>query len=324
MPVSKKILTVAMIGTATVFNFAHPQSFPSAPTIGSIASPTMPTITAPAIGDGYYIPGNTRAKPGTNDSNSGAAKKSSAATESKEKSDSDKASDILKSLTAQDLFSLSTGGGLGTILEKFGISEDIKTEGDFYFYNTAPVNQEGEDFQPVKAQLEKILSSLEDMKKQQTEMQAKMAPQGIKELEPTERKQKKIEKEAALNPKKILRFNVNGYNILPTCRTVFISDASRDGAFLLTGDRTYLSDGKHRTETFHILFRPNLNPGMESNYSAAASVTQDYLNQYSFLYQLSQRNNLTAMRTGNFISMRTNDENWKLELLLDLGKGEGN
>ena len=56
------------------------------------------------------------------------------------------------------------------------------------------------------------------------------------------------------------------------------------------------------------------------NYHAAAAVTQDYLNEYSFLYQLSQRENLSAMRTGNLVTMRTTDPDWKLELLIDLGE----
>ena len=93
-----------------------------------------------------------------------------------------------------------------------------------------------------------------------------------------------------------------------------------DGTFLITGDRVYSSDGKNRTETFHILFKSSPNENGSSNYKAAANVTQDYLNENSFLYQLSKFESLPAMRVGNFVSMRTEEPNWKLELLIDLGE----
>ena len=93
-----------------------------------------------------------------------------------------------------------------------------------------------------------------------------------------------------------------------------------DGTFLVTGDRVYSSDGKNRTETFHILFKSSPSESGSSNYKAAANVTQDFLNENSFLYQLSKFENLPAMRVGNFVSMRTEEPNWKLELLIDLGE----
>ena len=54
---------------------------------------------------------------------------------------------------------------------------------------------------------------------------------------------------------RLLRFAVNGYNVLRTCRTVYISDVQDDGTFLVTGDRRYVSDVQTRSETFHILFK---------------------------------------------------------------------
>ena len=118
---------------------------------------------------------------------------------------------------------------------------------------------------------------------------------------------------------RILRFNVNNYDILKTCKKVYISDVQQDGSFLVTGDRRYLSDGKQRTETFHILFKNSATNNSAVNYNAAASVTQDYLNEYSFLYQLSKKPQLSAMRTGNLVTMRTDEPDWKMELLIDLG-----
>ena len=88
---------------------------------------------------------------------------------------------------------------------------------------------------------------------------------------------------------------------------------------MVTGDRRYVSDGKTRAETFHLLFKRAENEAGVLNYTAAAAVTQDYLNEYSFLYQLSQRPELSALRTGNLVTMRTQDPDWKLEMLIDLG-----
>ena len=119
---------------------------------------------------------------------------------------------------------------------------------------------------------------------------------------------------------RLIRFSVNGYDVLRTCRTIYISDVQEDGTFLVTGDRKYASDGKTRSETFHLLFKKDQNTSGLQNYHAAAAVTQDYLNEYSFLYQLSQRENLSAVRTGNLVTMRTTDPDWKLELLIDLGE----
>ena len=46
----------------------------------------------------------------------------------------------------------------------------------------------------------------------------------------------------------------------------------------------------------------------------------DYENQYSYLYQLAQKNALSADRTGNLVTLRINDGVWKMDLLLSLDK----
>ena len=122
------------------------------------------------------------------------------------------------------------------------------------------------------------------------------------------------------NRSRLLRFAVNGYNVLRTCRTVYISDVQDDGTFLVTGDRRYMSDGRTRSETFHILFKTKPDSTSVCEYDAATAVTQDSYNPNSFVYQLSKRRNLMASRTGNLVSMRTEDPDWRLELLIDLGE----
>ena len=117
---------------------------------------------------------------------------------------------------------------------------------------------------------------------------------------------------------KILRFVVNGYDVLSTCRDIYFSTQEADGSFLLTGDRKYQSSGVSRSETFHLLFRAKGSKEGITTYAVTPAVTQDYTNEYSFLYQLSERKNLTAEQTGNFISMRVNEPQWKMDLLLSL------
>ena len=38
------------------------------------------------------------------------------------------------------------------------------------------------------------------------------------------------------------------------------------------------------------------------------------------MYQLSNKKNLSALRTGNLVTMRVNEPNWQLEFLIDLGE----
>ncbi len=149
------------------------------------------------------------------------------------------------------------------------------------------------------ALLQQIIAMLSDMQKQNAALPAAAPPPAAAA--------------EAVRSARILRFRVNGYDILGTCRTVYFSDAAQDGSFLLTADRRYLSDGKTRDETFYLLFKKT----GDSTYEIAADVLQDYLNEYSFLYQLAGRSPVTGERTGNMIVVRVDDPLWKLDLLID-------
>ncbi len=148
--------------------------------------------------------------------------------------------------------------------------------------------------------LQTILDELDSLKKQV----------GYEKLSATEKDNNKLSQ--------ILRFKVNGYDIKSTCRDVFISDAHADSAFMVSGDRRYQSDGKSRTETFYMLFVPQNTTDGITQYKVTTEVSQDALNEYSFLYQMSKRNDILANRTGNFVSLRTNDTNWRMDLLISL------
>lgn len=160
--------------------------------------------------------------------------------------------------------------------------------------------------------LNKILIELENLKKN-----IKVTPQTAAFENNTENDDRRILKNK--DASKILRFTVNGYNVLSTCRTVHFSDKESDGTFLLTADRVYASNNQNRTETFYLLFKAVGSDSGVTEYKVAGDVSQDYENKLSFLYQLSEKQNLTAQRTGNLITMRVKENAWNMDLLIDAG-----
>jgi len=116
----------------------------------------------------------------------------------------------------------------------------------------------------------------------------------------------------------ILRFKVNGYNLADSLTTVFFSNPETDGSFLLTGDRTYYVNQKVRSETFYILFRAIKSNGATTTYEVTPSIVQDYKNENSFVYQLAQKKDLTAQKTGNLVVLNYTKGGWNLDMLLDI------
>ena len=272
-----------------------------------LSSPQMPVINAPSVGGGFYVPKspvNPAYAGGVMNQNSKKNDEKKDDSKSKEEKSNESAKSVSSSiLTAQDLSALS---GLGL----------------FNSWGNINTNQSSDSAQKL---LEQILEEAKNIKNQNAVLAEEYKKQNSSEtpaadlIKPSEKKEVSSAETVVPKPK-LLRFNVNGYDILRTCSKVYISSVQADGTFLVTGDRRYLSDGKLRTETFHILFK--LQPGSSglSNYTAAVNVTQDYLNEYSFVYQLSNKKNLSALRTGNLVTMRVNEPNWQLEFLIDLGE----
>ena len=118
----------------------------------------------------------------------------------------------------------------------------------------------------------------------------------------------------AANGGKILRFISGSYNILAGCTAVFISKPEGDGSFLLTGDRTYRTGGGTFGETFYMLFKSRAD-GM---FNVAVSVNQHTENPQSVLKSLEKCPVLTAAKTGNLVTMRTQTPNGTIDLLLDI------
>ena len=275
------------------------------PSVDSINSPDMPSVSAPVIGQPFYTPGSYYSNASDESDTNKASTEDIAESETK-------TTPSLSTLTASDLASLSSMGiSLSSLLTG---TSNTSTGTNEILSNIYTSKSESETNQLLK----KVLNELENLKKQYAEEVS------LKETENTGKSETAIKTSQELSSTqkyspKILRFTINGYDLLSTCRTVYISRQAKDGSFLMTGDRRYSSDGNIRSETFHIIFKADGATQGKEAFSTATAVTQDYLNDYSFVYQMSQKDDLKAYKTGSFITMKTDDPTWKLDLLIDLG-----
>ncbi len=303
----------------------------------SVWNMSMPTIESPSLGTGFYTPSVTPSpfmagRGSAGGSPSGTAgttgSKSAAQTESRPSDTKPVASGLPRtfrnSISARDMETMDSmgllGGLSGILSEGYGSS--------LYSRNSAALTAMDRT-EETNRLLNRVLEKMGELKEQGGTSQHAAAPAPAVTLVSDEPEASEPSGSGAgsaaapaspRNRSRLLRFAVNGYNILRTCRTVYISDVQDDGTFLVTGDRRYMSDGQTRSETFHILFRTKLDSSSLSEYDAATAVTQDSYNPNSFVYQLSKRSNMMASRTGNLVSMRTDDPAWRLELLIDLGE----
>ena len=280
-------------------------SMPDGPTM-----PSMPSITSPSLSGGFYAPGRNTTT--TKKANSSVSKTESSITSETTKSESIKQTLSAVQLSANDISSLGSMGLLGNL--------------------TSAQNTSGE---ATTALLQQILSEIAELKKQVAETQAALKERNIvttaedstesAEVVSNEKVslnlQEKQENSVPRSAASLLRFTVNGYSLISTCRTVYVSDTQADGSFLVTGDRRYLSNGLFYTETFYLLFRPSGAQNGTETYTVAASVSQDKNNPYSYVYRLSLRPTLTASRTGNLVSLQDHDDRWNADILLDIGRG---
>ena len=123
---------------------------------------------------------------------------------------------------------------------------------------------------------------------------------------------------ATANGSKILRFLVNGGDVLASCQQVFFSSQESDGSFLLTGDRK--QDDGAEAETFYLLFHANGSSNAITSYTVTPSLSQNARNEASPLYPLSQQAALAATRTGNLVALHAKEDGLTLDLLLSLDK----
>lgn len=278
----------------------------SMPSLSNSESPAMPKISAPVLGTRFYTPGfvSTNISNKENKLNSSENEKTSTQKEEEKAknvktSGSDSVLKALNYLSADDVSYLGGNGLFGGIYGLLG--NDVAVSNQF-----AKNNQNDVLLDSVMAELSEL--------KEKTERNS----QALKKSNLPVTNSGAAGENSKFNPK-ILRFLVNGYNLKDTIRTVYFSKKENDGSFLLTGDRKYTSDGKSRDETFYLLFKADGNCGTSAGYFVEPQVIQDYKNEYSFLYQLSQKPKLKAEKTGNLVSLKYVSDGWNMDFLLDIG-----
>lgn len=117
----------------------------------------------------------------------------------------------------------------------------------------------------------------------------------------------------------ILRFLVNGYDLLQTFGGPLIASRSGDGSFLITGDRFLILSGRRRRETFYLLYRKET----ASRGRLYMDVSQEVANGESYLFRLSRRGPFGAERIGDLLVVRDPAEDLSLDLVFRLPVATG-
>lgn len=308
------------------------------PSISVLSGPAMPTISTPTIGRKFYTPTinrsyetntNSNAENYSASENSASSLKSStnakpfAATSSV--NSQEKASSA-SSFGLKSLSSALTSSGFGTSLSA---SDLLSMDSNGLFsniYRLLGTNTNDIYSEPSETLLNNIISSLEEIKQEQEKINEKLAKENG--TNQTSGNPPAIQSDSEIvtykqndqkNPS-ILRFSINGLNILDTCRTVYFSKKENDGSFLLTGDRKYYANGKIFTETFYFLFKSDGNSGANLGYNVQPAIIQNTENKNSFVYKLSQKKNLKAAKTGNLVTLHFSDSELRTDVLLDIGE----
>ena len=306
MQICKKIFlftSVFLLYKNSIYAQDSAISMPKMPSISSDIS--MPSISAPVMGSSFYKPGeiytgkqkNSSSTSAAKNENAGASTSSSISTSSSLQTENTQAVNKIKSALLG-----STSSLLGTSSVTAADLTNFDSLG--LLSNISGLNTSTEST-ATDQMLTSILSELEEIKKNQT------SPAKTTVVSNNAQNQDNA---------KILRFNINGTNVLNTIRTVYFSQKETDGTFLLTADRKYQNQNKTRDETFYILFKADGNCGTQKGYNVSTQVVQDFTNEYSYLYKLSKIDSLHADKTGNLVSVRVNNDDFKMDLLLDIGK----
>ncbi|GMO55382.1 MAG: hypothetical protein Ta2A_00180 [Treponemataceae bacterium] len=115
----------------------------------------------------------------------------------------------------------------------------------------------------------------------------------------------------------ILRFTINGTNILSTCKTVYFSHPEESGTFLLTGDRRVVADGRAQIETFYILFNAVRDSRTgRTSFETALTVSGS---GNTLLNRFADYGTASAALTGNLVSLHIDENDLRVDLLIDKG-----
>lgn len=282
--------------------FAESMEMPQMPQMPTVSD--MPQVSIPTLDNDFYkptMPANP-AKPKKPESDVTADTSLNETILTDATTTDDLLSTLLtnsSTLTAKDISSLYDSG-LFTDVTSLGSSS--LTSGLYDSSSTSAA---------TNVLLQQVLNSLNDMKAEQkknTVAQQEALNDAQTDLQTFKKREPSI-----------LRFKINGYNIADSLTTTFFSEPDSDGTFLLTADRKYYADGKNRTETFYLLFKAVKNSGSSVSYEVQPSIVQDYKNENSFIYRMTNQKKLTAEKTGNLVVLHQEGE-LNLDLLVNIDK----
>ncbi len=272
------------------------------------SSPAMPSVSVPQISNGFYVPGSSDFYSGQKSTASGSSSFSSSGNSTATQTTNTQATD---SQSAQNITSLAN-----SLTESLTQSENSLINSSDSSLNSSLNNS-------LNSAL--ILNSLSGLLKgktntdqifstsAQTLEQAAKSAQNESLVQAGQSGQSSAQN--SVSPS-ILRFLINGTDMIPFCKTVFFSSAETDGSFLLTGDCRYELNGSVRNETFYLLFRSKGSKNAVQEFSVTASVFQNVKDSSTYLYSLTKSGNLTAQKTGNLISLKSNENGTNLNMLL--------
>lgn len=295
-------------------------------------STSMPTISSPSLGKGFYIPGNAEFYSGRRNALSSAkntvsSKNENSGSKNLETEENSTAtaysdknaqlSELKNYLTAGDLSNLSSLGILGGLSGLSSENSGLSLLGSS-LNQANPLNSLNSSKNlTLDAQnsiyLRQILSELESLKNSTLKTGNFGASAQNASIF--------TQNEALKTPQKnqsILRFLVNGQNLRPACKTVFFSEPQVDGTFLLTGDCKYQLNGKNLSETFYILFKADGATNGSNKFTATTALSQTEKNNSSYLYKISQLGELYAYKTGNLVTLKAEKDGTNLDLLLSM------
>jgi len=258
----------------------------TAPTVSAPAMTPMPTIGLPTV-TAPTVTGPSATTTGTTSATTASASKTSTPTAS--------AGTTSTAASALSLLGLGSDNSLLNALSGTGTDDaSVSALSGLLGSGTSSTTTDS-------ATLTKILELLEKQQAQATAAGAASAKNSAT-----------AEKVPITSGGELIRFTVNGYSITASTTALVSSILAKDGSFLLTGDRGYASSGQKVTETFYLLCRKNA----DGTYRLQADVSQNPVNQNSYLYQLARRSPIKGTLTGDLLVFRTDDPAWSLNLVI--------
>ncbi len=257
------------------------------------SSPAMPSVSVPQISNGFYIPGSSDFYSGQKSTTAESSAKTSSTSSTQNQAN---AAQSANTQQAQDITSSLVNSALSNSLA------GSLTENGSSLINSS--------------QILNSLSSLLTGKSGTTDSTGQLFTTSAQNIEQAAKTAENTSSAQNSRSPSILRFLINGTDMIPFCKTVFFSSAETDGSFLLTGDCRYELNGKTRNETFFLLFRSTGSKNATQEFSVTASVFQDKEDSSTYLYALTKISSLTAQKTGSLISLKSKENGTVLNMLL--------